>query len=167
MEFDCHIDDPVFVDFFGELAASSVEVLVVGGHAVRFYGFDRVALDLDLWVGSDALNWERACSAVRAAGYRVPPDAAIVPAGRLGAGIAFGVPPRCIELIANIRGVEFAACFARRVEVATAGVTVPYMSLTDLRIHKQAACRYRDLDDLAHLPLIAPDRQDGVVHPGR
>jgi hypothetical protein len=66
--------------------------------------------------------------------------------------IRFGVPPLRLELLVSISGLEFAECYARRLEVIWSEVPVHVVSLPDLKINKQASGRAKDLNDLEHLP---------------
>ena len=63
-----------------------------------------------------------------------------------------GLPPYKIEVVTSIDGVTFEECFANRLTVEIEGITVAYLSLKDLRENKKASGRYKDLDDLQHLP---------------
>ena len=56
-----------------------------------------------------------------------------------------------IELLTTISGVDFEACYARRVVDVLDGVQVNLISLDDLKANKKEAGRYKDLDDLEHL----------------
>ena len=51
----------------------------------------------------------------------------------------------------SIDGVEFQACFDRRVEITVDGAQVPFIALEDLRRNKAASGRPQDLADLAAL----------------
>jgi hypothetical protein len=52
----------------------------------------------------------------------------------------------------SIDGVEYQVCKARAVDFAVDDVTVPVISLADLKINKRAAGRHKDLADLENLP---------------
>ena len=65
--------------------------------------------------------------------------------------VQLGYPPSRIDLLTSIDGVDFADAYGRRVEAQLAGVTVPFISLTDLRRNKQAAGRAQDLADVEAL----------------
>ena len=49
-------------------------------------------------------------------------------------------------------GGYFEHCFNRRNRVNIAGLKVNLISLDDLKINKKASGRYKDLEDLEHLP---------------
>lgn len=55
------------------------------------------------------------------------------------------------SLLTSIDGVEFQACFDRRVEITVDGAQVPFIALEDLRRNKAASGRPQDLADLAAL----------------
>ena len=52
----------------------------------------------------------------------------------------------------EIDGVTFSECFARRVQAEIDGVKVCVISLSDLKVNKQASGRNKDLADLDYLP---------------
>jgi predicted nucleotidyltransferase len=57
-----------------------------------------------------------------------------------------------LEIQTDISGVEFDACFARRLRVDVGGMDVNLIGLEDLKINKRASGRHKDLEDLEHLP---------------
>lgn len=63
-----------------------------------------------------------------------------------------GVPPLKIEITTFISGVNFDECYAERVVDLIDGVEVSLISLPKLKINKKASGRFKDLDDLEHLP---------------
>ena len=66
--------------------------------------------------------------------------------------IRMGMPPIRIELITSIDGVEFEECYSSRVQDNFDGVVVNLIDLEHLKIDKKASGRYKDLNDLEHLP---------------
>ena len=66
--------------------------------------------------------------------------------------VRFGIPPFRIEVMTSIDGVEFEPCRARAISCDLDGVTVPVISLGDLKANKRAAGRHKDLADLDNLP---------------
>jgi len=63
-----------------------------------------------------------------------------------------GVPPLRVEILTTISGVDFADCYARRLEAELDGVTVNLIQLEDLKRNKQASGRLKDRVDLQQLP---------------
>ena len=66
--------------------------------------------------------------------------------------VRMGVPPVRIEVLNEIDGVDFGACTKRATIAVLDGVPARLISLGDLRANKRASGRYKDLDDLEHLP---------------
>lgn len=63
-----------------------------------------------------------------------------------------GVPPMRIEIQTGISGVDFESCYSRRQRVDIGGFEINVISLEDLKANKRSANRFKDLDDLDHLP---------------
>jgi hypothetical protein len=62
-----------------------------------------------------------------------------------------GVPPARREILAGLSGVEFRACYGRRVAATIDGVPVNVIAKDDLLPNKRAAGRHKDLNDLEQL----------------
>jgi hypothetical protein len=149
------MDAPLLTDDFKEflrlLNANRVDYLLVGGYAVGLHGYPRATVDLDIWIRATRDNAERVLLALRAFGFDMP---ALEPALFTDPRsiVRFGVPPFRIEVMTSIDGVEFEACRARAVELDLGALTVPVISLADLKTNKRAAGRHKDLADLENLP---------------
>lgn len=140
-----------FKDFLRSLNGRGVEYLVVGGYAVGFHGYPRATIDLDVWVRPSSENADRVIEALRDFGIDSPtiePALFIEPRSL----VRLGVPPFRIEIMTAIDGVEFDGCRGRAAAFELDDLTVPMISLDDLRINKRAAGRHKDLNDLEHLP---------------
>jgi predicted nucleotidyltransferase len=142
--------DRDFREFLECLAGRDVRYLVVGGYAVAAHGHPRYTGDLDLWVWTAPENAESLLTALGDFGFGslglVAND--FTEPGRV---VQLGYPPVRIDLLTSIDGVEFERCFDRRVEVVVDGLTVPFISLDDLRRNKASSGRPQDLADLAAL----------------
>lgn len=57
-----------------------------------------------------------------------------------------------LKLLNAHSGVEFAECYARRLNVEVVGVPANLIHLEDLKQNKRASGRYKDLNDLENLP---------------
>lgn len=144
-----------FKEFAALLHSNRVEYLIVGGYALAAYGHPRYTGDLDFWVGTDAGNAQRVLAALAEFGF-----------GALGVGlddlttpdrvIQLGYPPRRIDLLTSIDGVDFAPCFARRLEVALDGLVLNFIGLDDFRTNKKSTGRHKDLADLEALTAPLP-----------
>ncbi len=63
-----------------------------------------------------------------------------------------GTPPRRIDVLTSVDGLEFADAWARQIAFAVAeGQVAPFLSRTDLVANKRAAGRPQDLADVAAL----------------
>jgi hypothetical protein len=139
-----------FKEFAGLFHSNQVEYLIVGGYALAAYGHPRYTGDLDFWIGTEARNALRVLKALDEFGF-----------GALGIGLAdlttpnrvirMGFPPRRIDLLTSIDGVEFGSSFKRRISVAMDGVVLNFISLDDFKINKRATGRHKDLADLEAL----------------
>lgn len=142
---------PDFRELLALFNSERVRYIVLGGYAVNYHGHHRNTKDLDLWIAIDAANAERVSAALQKFGFA----AASVPASHFlekGKIYVFGREPFRVDILTDPSGVEFEACYARRVETELDGVRVPFLSLDDLRRNKKASGRLRDLSDLEHLP---------------
>jgi len=63
-----------------------------------------------------------------------------------------GIPPMRLEVVTTISGLEFAACYPRRVSAQIDSVPTSIIGLEDLKINKKASGRHKDLNDLEQLP---------------
>jgi hypothetical protein len=66
--------------------------------------------------------------------------------------IRMGAPPFRIEIVTSASGVTFEECYAARTQAVLDDVQANIISLDHLKANKRAAGRYKDLDDLEHLP---------------
>lgn len=69
-----------------------------------------------------------------------------------GKVVRMGLAPNRSEVLTGIAGVDFDACQSRRAEAVIDGFAVPVISLPDLKVHKKASGRHKDLNDLEQLP---------------
>ena len=142
---------PDFKEFLKSFEEEKVDYLLIGGYAVGFYGYARATADMDVWIAVSSDNAARTVHALRRFGMNTPELAAelFLEEGKI---IRMGVPPMRIEIQTGISGVDFEACFGRRQRVDVGGFDASVISLEDLKANKRAANRFKDLDDLDHLP---------------
>lgn len=107
--------------------------------------------DLDIWVLTSPENAGKVVQVLK--GFGAPQAGQFFDVLLLEKRvIGMGLPPYKIEVVTSIDGVSFEECFANRLLVDIDGITVAYLSLKDLRENKKASGRYKDLNDLQHLP---------------
>lgn len=139
-----------FKEFAQLLNAHGVEYLVVGGYALAAYGHPRYTGDIDIWYRNASDNTARLEAVLGEFGF-----------GALGITqehlrdpdnvIQLGYPPRRIDLLSGIDGVEFDDCWQRRERVEWDGLTVSIIGLHDFKANKRATGRLKDLADLEAL----------------
>ena len=142
--------DPNFSEFIELLHVHEARFLIVGGYAVGFHGRPRYTADIDIWLLVDPANARAVVAALADFGFG---DVGLTEADFSVEGqvVQLGYPPLRIDLLTSIDGVDFADAYARRVEVELGGLTVPFISLPDLRRNKQASGRAQDLADVEAL----------------
>ena len=139
-----------FKEFLRLLNAHRVEYLLIGGYAVNYHGYPRATADMDIWIAVYPANADRVVAALKEFGFDLPElsrELFLQP----WQIIRLGVPPLRIEIATTISGVEFAECYATRVQDMLDGVAVNLIDLEHLRVNKKASGRYQDLADLEHL----------------
>jgi len=142
---------PDFKEFLRLLNVHKVEYLLIGGYAVSYHGYPRATADMDIWVAIHPANADRVVAALKEFGFDLPdlsPELFL----RQWQIIRLGVPPVRIEIATTISGVDFAECYASRVQDTLDGVLVNLINLNHLKANKKASGRHQDLADLEHLP---------------
>ena len=142
---------PDLKDFLRLLNLNAVEYLLVGGYAVGYYGYPRATGDMDIWIARNPENADRVTTALQAFGFSA---SSISPALFLTPNKVFrmGNPPLRIEVLTDISGVEFSACWNARESAVIDDLPVNMINLDDLKRNKQASGRLKDKADLQHLP---------------
>ena len=144
--------NPDFVDFLAALLAAGARFLVVGAHALAVHGVPRATGDIDVWIDRSPENAARVWRALDAFG---------APAAALGVRTAdletpdvvvqIGLPPRRIDVLTGVTGLEFDAAWASRVVHRVGELEVPFLGRDALVRNKRASGRYKDLGDLEAL----------------
>jgi hypothetical protein len=140
--------DRDFSEFIASCAAHSVRFLIVGGYAVAAHGHPRFTKDLDVWVWLDEQNANRLVSALEDFGFG---SLGLTPADFLEEGVVvqLGYPPKRIDILTQVDGVQFEPCWERRVEVEIGGQRVPFLAADDLVANKKASGRPQDMADVS------------------
>jgi hypothetical protein len=139
-----------FKEFVALFNAHAVEYLVVGGYALAAHGRPRYTGDIDLWLRPTHDNAIRALAAMADFGF-ASLDVTAADLMQPANVIQLGYPPRRIDLLTSIDGVEFASCYARRQVVRLDEVDLPIISLADFKANKRASGRAQDRADLEAL----------------
>lgn len=141
---------PDFKEFIECANSNNVRFLVVGGYAVALYGHPRYTKNLDIWIERTPENAGRLLVALSDFGFGsvgLTDDDFLEPEQI----IQLGNPPLRIDLLTDISGVTFEACYPKRQVIEIQDISVPFISLEDLRANKRASGRHQDLADLENL----------------
>jgi hypothetical protein len=129
-----------FLDLISALNDADARFLVVGAYAVGIHGRPRATKDLDVWVEATAENARRVLAALRQFGAPIG-DLVERDLEMPGTGFKMGEPPRRIDILTQISGVEFAAAWPNRLETAFGHLRCSVIGLADLMANKRAAAR--------------------------
>jgi hypothetical protein len=139
-----------FKAFIQSLNDNGVRYLVIGGYAVALHGYPHYTKDIDIWIEMSPENAARMVRAIDQFGFASLglQEKDFLTADQI---IQLGYPPSRIDLVTTPPGVDFAQCYAVRVDVEVDGVRVSFIDLENLRKNKKASGRLQDLADLEHL----------------
>jgi predicted nucleotidyltransferase len=144
--------NPDFKDFLQALNQHDVDYMIVGGYAVIMHGYTRTTGDLDIWVRKNVANYEKLVQAFTTFGMPTFDMSKINFLENEALDVfTFGVPPICIELITNIKGVTFEDAYENAIIREIDDISIKTLSLADLLKAKRAAGRPKDQDDIEHL----------------
>ena len=138
-----------FQEFIELLNKEGVEYILVGGYAVILHGYIRSTADMDVWVNKTAVNYEKLRKAYDLFGAPIFPKEQFL--GDQFDVWGIGVEPNRIEVLNNLKGVEFAEAFALCKTFIQNEVEVRYIHLNHLIKAKEAAGRFKDKDDIEQL----------------
>jgi hypothetical protein len=139
-----------FKEFIQSLNDNQVNYLVIGGYAVALYGYPRYTKDIDIWIEMTQENAVNTIKALEQFGFGSL-DIQLDDFMKPDSVIQLGYPPSRIDLITTPDGVNFANCYAAKIEVFIDNVTVNFIDLENLRLNKKASGRLQDLADLENL----------------
>lgn len=143
--------NPDFQEFLQSFVDHDVRFLIVGGYALAAHGHPRYTKDLDVWVGADPSNSRRIINALTEFGFgQLGLTAADFE--ETGVVVQLGREPQRIDILTFATGLDFDDAFSHRLSIEIGGVSVPFLSVDDLRRNKLATGRLRDLADAADLP---------------
>jgi hypothetical protein len=137
-------------EFLKLLNEHKVCYLIVGGYAIALHGHPRYTKDLDLWIWLDKGNAEKLLQAINDfgfSGYNFKIEDLLNP----DLVIQLGTPPNRIDLLTDLTGVEFEACYSSKLEIEIENIKLPFIDLDNLKKNKKAVGRHQDLADLENL----------------
>lgn len=138
--------DENFKEFIRLLNANGVNYLVVGGYAVAYHGYPRYTKDIDFWVWAEPGNADRFIKTLQEFGLGtlgLQKEDLLNPANV----IQLGYEPNRIDIIVQLEGLDFEACFAQRQEANFDGLNINFIHLDDLIKNKRSSGRMKDKVD--------------------
>lgn len=141
-----------FRDFIQALNNHDVEYILVGGYAVILHGYRRVTGDMDIWVKRTKENYAKLTRAF--VEFRLPlfdmTEEKFLDIETADV-FSFGRPPVGIDIITELKGVQFDEAFSHSQIFDENGLKIRFLHLDNLIQAKKAAGRYKDLDDVEKL----------------
>jgi len=130
-----------------------VQYVLVGGHAVNYYGYVRTTQDIDLLVFPSKENAERIMTVLSRFGF----EGAGIPQRlfeREGSAVHLGNEPNRIDILTGLKGVSNEEVFSGARTVDIDDMDVRIISLEHLLLAKRRSSRPRDLADADELSKI-------------
>ncbi len=141
-----------FQDFLRALWQQEVRYVLVGGYSVILHGYSRTTGDLDVWVEKSAVNYQRLVNAFSAFGMPLFDMSARNFLSNPAMDVfTFGRQPVAIDVITQLKGLEFAEAFKAATAIEVDGLPVRLIQYQHLIQAKEAAGRPRDKNDLENL----------------
>jgi len=143
------------ISLLAAFVAAKVEFAVVGRVAVNIHGYMRATNDLDLFIRRTEENARAAFDALLTLGVPLEgfqPDDLLDDEDNL----RFGPAEDHIDILASIGEMPFDQVWRNRVETDVEGLSIPFISKSDLIDSKRQVGQLRDLADAEELALI-PD----------
>jgi predicted nucleotidyltransferase len=143
-------------EFIKLLAAHRVRYLIVGGEAVIYHGYARLAGDVNFFFEPSKQNARKPYEALKEfwAG-EISGVESFEELKEIGIILQFGVPPNRIDLINQITGVTFPGAWENKTidSIESAGEEIPiyFIGLEELIKNKKAIGRPKDMKDLKYL----------------
>ncbi len=139
---------------FIELSHShKVEYLIVGAHALAWYGLPRYTKDIDFWINSSANNADALMRVLDDFGF-----------GNIGITrddflkpdyiIQLGQEPYRIDIMTGISGLTWKDAYDSRIEGEVDGLPVHFINPNHYIRNKEASGRPQDYADVARLKKI-------------
>ena len=141
-----------FRDFIAALNNKQVRYILVGGYSVILHGYPRTTGDMDIWLERTAENYSKLLQAFLQ--FKMPvfdmteenflrhPDWDV---------FTFGTPPVAIDLMVNIKYMDFQACYDKSIVFKEGDLEIRTINKDDLIRAKKSAGRPKDLNDLENI----------------
>jgi hypothetical protein len=136
----------------------NVRMLMVGGGAVNFHGYQRHSADVDFWIETTEENFSKLVTVFRKMGYDIDDFPEAVKQQEQNISVKFSPESLILELITNFSvNRPFEKAFAESRDASSTLnplFTWKVLSIDDLIISKIKAGRAKDLLDIQQLKQI-------------
>jgi hypothetical protein len=141
-----------FRDFIDCFNKSNVKYILVGGYSVILHGYSRTTGDMDIWVERTRENYNNIKNAFLHFGMPVfdMTEDAFLNNQDLDVFV-FGNPPSSIDIMAEVKGLNFEECYKNAVYFEEDGLMIRTIYITDLIKAKKSSGRFKDMNDLENL----------------
>ena len=153
-------------EFLKLLSEKDIRYVLIGGHAVNYYGHHRVTRDLDILIDRTPENVERLLGALRFMRIDIPADASV---RLLQTRVKMPLPRLNIDVLTSIDwcDLSFENMYSERNKVAFDFGAASLVSFEHLLHMKSNSEREKDQQDYKALLSIQSDqsgREDGCSH---
>ena len=133
------------------LLSNKVEFLVVGAYAMGVHVYPRATGDFDIWVKASVPNSKIICKSLIEFGAPLK-NISQDTFSKEGVVFQVGVPPRRIDIITKIDGVNFKQAYNDKEDIEIEGLIIPFISKDNLIKNKESTGR--DILDVKYLKNI-------------
>jgi hypothetical protein len=144
--------NPDFVELIIGLLRVQARFLIVGAHALAVHGVSRGTGDIDIWIERSPENAARVWAAL--VDFGAPVASMGISVSELQQPetvIQIGVPPRRIDILTDLSGIDFAEAWEGRVVHTLQDIAIPFLGRIAFVQNKRATGRLTDLADLEAL----------------
>ncbi len=139
-------------DFIEGVHKHGVRMIMVGGGAVNFHGYQRHSADVDFWLEPVAENFKKLIRVLQEMGYDIDDFPKEVKQQQQNISIKFSPSVLNLEIITNFSVNKlFTKVFEQSVKVEKDGLEWRVLSFEDLITSKIKAGRPKDLLDIQEL----------------
>lgn len=138
---------------------NQLRMILVGGGAVNFHGYQRHSADIDFWVDITETNIEKLLSTLQEMEYQIPDLPSAVKKGNQNISVKVS-PVLELELITNFNpGKSFNEAFTESIQVEKDGLIYNVLNFNDLVMSKITTDRLKDKLDIEELQRIQLKRR--------
>ena len=136
------------------LKEEGVKFLLVGAYAMAGHGYVRATMDIDIWVKPESENSKAVIRALKKFGAYLH-DLCAADLENDDTVFQIGVPPRRIDILTGVSGLDFDITFANSTPVKIECIELRIPSIQDLIKNKKSSGRIKDLADADALEKIS------------